>query len=110
MFRTLVLHKDDAGFRAGIEMLDDVRLPPLGDGEVRVAVEYSTLNCKDGLVLTSQGPVVRVWPDGDRRQWRRHRGLRAGAGGRPAGHVARDLDLALLERISCSKVQAQTRP
>ena len=62
MFRALVLHKDEAGFRAGIESLDDARLPALAEGEVRVAVEYSTLNYKDGLALTNHGPVVRTWP------------------------------------------------
>ena len=62
MFKALVLHKDDAGFRAGIESLDDTRLAPLGDGDVRIAVDYSTLNYKDGLALTNKGPVVRLWP------------------------------------------------
>ena len=62
MFTALVLHKDEAGFRAGIESLDDARLPPLADGEVLVAVEYSSLNYKDGLAFDEQGPVVRVWP------------------------------------------------
>jgi acrylyl-CoA reductase (NADPH) len=62
MFEALVLHKDDAGFRAGLETLDDARLPPLIDGDVRIAVAYSTLNYKDGLALTDKGPVVRTWP------------------------------------------------
>jgi acrylyl-CoA reductase (NADPH) len=62
MFKALVLHKDDGGFRAGIESLDDSRLPALGDGDVLVGVEYSTLNYKDGLALTNKGPVVRAWP------------------------------------------------
>ena len=62
MFNALVLRKDDAGFRAGIETLDDAALPPLGDGDVLVGVEYSTLNYKDGLALTQRGPVVRTWP------------------------------------------------
>ena len=62
MFRALVLHKDDAGFRAGIESLDDSRLPALGEGDVRLAVEYSTLNYKDGLALTNKAPIVRTWP------------------------------------------------
>ena len=62
MFNALVLRKDDAGFRAGIETLDDAALPPLGDGDVLVGVEYSTLNYKDGLALTQRGPVVRSWP------------------------------------------------
>jgi acrylyl-CoA reductase (NADPH) len=62
MFRALVLHKDETGFRAGLERLDDERLSPLADGDVRLAVEYSTLNYKDGLALTNKGPVVRAWP------------------------------------------------
>jgi acrylyl-CoA reductase (NADPH) len=62
MFRALVLHKDEAGFRAGIESLDDGRLPALAEGAVLVAVEYSTVNYKDGLALTNKGPVVRTWP------------------------------------------------
>ena len=62
MFQALLLHKDDAGFRAGLEMLDGSRLAPLGEGDVRVAIEYSTLNYKDGLALTNTAPVVRTWP------------------------------------------------
>lgn len=62
MFKALVLHKDDAGFRAGLETLEESRLPALGDGDVLIAVEYSTLNYKDALALTNKGPVVRHWP------------------------------------------------
>jgi acrylyl-CoA reductase (NADPH) len=62
MFQALMLRKDDAGFRAGIETLTDADLPTLGDGDVLVGVEYSTLNYKDGLALTQRGPVVRSWP------------------------------------------------
>jgi len=62
MFNALWLQKDDAGFRAGVEPLADERLPALGEGDVKVAIEYSTLNYKDGLALTNKGPVVRLWP------------------------------------------------
>ena len=62
MLQALLLHKDDAGFRAGLETLDEARLPPLGDGDVRLIIEYSTLNYKDALALTNTGPVVRTWP------------------------------------------------
>ena len=62
MFQALLLHKDDAGFRAGLETLEEARLPPLGDGDVRLIIEYSTLNYKDALALTNTGPVVRTWP------------------------------------------------
>jgi acrylyl-CoA reductase (NADPH) len=62
MFEAVYLQKDDAGFRASIESLPDDCLPALADGEVRLAVEYSTLNYKDGLAVTHRGPVVRSWP------------------------------------------------
>ncbi len=59
MFKALLLEKDDTGFRAGLTMLDESRLP---DADVLVQPEYSSLNYKDGLALTNRSPVVRVWP------------------------------------------------
>ena len=59
MFKALLLEKDDAGFRAGMAMLDESRLP---DADVLVQPIYSTLNFKDGLALTNKSPVVRAWP------------------------------------------------
>ena len=62
MFKALLLHKDEAGFRAGIESIDDARLPAAQAGDVLLGVEYSTLNYKDALALSNRGPVVRTWP------------------------------------------------
>ncbi len=60
MFRALVVEKDEAGnTHAGVQQLDEARLPA---ADVTVAVEYSTLNYKDGLCLGSGGGMVRVWP------------------------------------------------
>ena len=59
MFKALLLEKDDAGFRAGMAMLDESRLP---DADVLVQPIYSTLNFKDGLAVTNKSPVVRAWP------------------------------------------------
>ncbi len=59
MFKSLQLNKSDAGFSAAITDTEVAQLPA---GEVQVAVEYSTLNYKDGLAITNQGPVVRSWP------------------------------------------------
>lgn len=60
MFRAMVVEKDEAGATsAGVQMLDDARLPA---GDVTVAVEWSTLNYKDGLCLGSGGGMVRAWP------------------------------------------------
>ena len=61
--QALWLTKDDAaGFLARVESMPDSRWPALADGEVRLAVEYSTLNYKDALALTNRSPVVRTWP------------------------------------------------
>ena len=58
MFSALVLD-NSAGFSASVQQVDESRLPT---GDVTVAVEYSTLNYKDGLAITNKGPVVRHWP------------------------------------------------
>jgi acrylyl-CoA reductase (NADPH) len=62
VFNALWLTKEEGAFRASLESLSEDRLPALGDGDVLVAVEYSTLNYKDGLALTNKSPVVRTWP------------------------------------------------
>jgi len=55
-FRALVLHEDGGKTVPRLEAVDEMRLPP---GEVTVAVEYSTLNYKDAMVLEGLGPLVR---------------------------------------------------
>lgn len=60
MFRALVVEKDDEGrTAAAVRELDDSRLP---EGEVTVAVEYSTVNYKDGLCIGPGGGLVRQYP------------------------------------------------
>ena len=59
MFTALLLEKTDDGFRHGITRLAEEQLP---DREVTVAVEYSTVNYKDGLAICNGAPVVRNWP------------------------------------------------
>lgn len=58
MFQALVLEKEPA-FSAAVREVDDGFLP---DGDVTVAIEYSTLNYKDALAITNKSPVVRSWP------------------------------------------------
>ena len=58
MFKALQLTKSDT-FNAQVVDLDEAALP---DGDVTVAIEYSTLNYKDGLAITNKSPVVRNWP------------------------------------------------
>ena len=59
MFKALIADKDDTGVHARIEEISEDRLPP---GDVLVDVEYSTVNYKDGLCLTTGGGLVRTWP------------------------------------------------
>lgn len=59
MFRALLIEKDEAGQRAAVKSVEDALL---GEGEVTVRVEYSTINYKDGLAITGKAPVVRKFP------------------------------------------------
>ncbi len=58
-FNALVLNKDDDGVSSSIQSLTVDDLP---EGDVTVAVDYTTLNYKDGLVLMGQGGLVRNYP------------------------------------------------
>jgi acrylyl-CoA reductase (NADPH) len=58
MYQALVLEKTPE-FSATVREVDDAFLP---EGDVTVAIEYSTLNYKDGLAITNKSPVVRSWP------------------------------------------------
>jgi acrylyl-CoA reductase (NADPH) len=59
MFKALVLNKQDDRVTAAVEEVDEARLP---EGDVTVAVEYSTLNYKDGLIIRNKAPLVRAYP------------------------------------------------
>ena len=59
-FRALVIDKaEDGTITHEIKTLDESALPA---GDVTVAVEYSTLNYKDGLCLGGLGGLVRDYP------------------------------------------------
>ena len=60
MFKALVVRKDDEGKTAA--NVEDMTLDQLPEGEVTVAIEYSTVNYKDGLCLGSGGGLVRNYP------------------------------------------------
>src|SRR6185369_4239373 len=59
MFKGIQITKDEAGYRAAVQDLDEAQLP---EGDVTVKVAWSTLNYKDGLALTGKLPVVRSFP------------------------------------------------
>ena len=59
-FNALVVEKDDEGkTSASVQQIDTSRLPV---GDVKVAVEYSTVNYKDGLCIGPGGGLVRNYP------------------------------------------------
>jgi acrylyl-CoA reductase (NADPH) len=61
MFNAILLNKNEDGSTAAqLTSLDDAQLP--ADGDVTVAIDYSTINYKDGLAITGKAPVVRKWP------------------------------------------------
>lgn len=59
MFQALVLNQEEKRTIASIESVDEAQLP---EGDVLVAVDYSSINYKDGLAITGAGPVVRQFP------------------------------------------------
>ncbi len=59
MFKALVVDTNGAAVNASLQSLDEASLPA---GNVRVAVEYSTVNYKDGLVVAGQGGLVKRYP------------------------------------------------
>ncbi|HEV7612618.1 MAG TPA: MDR family oxidoreductase [Steroidobacteraceae bacterium] len=59
MFKAMVVDKAGGSVSAAVQELDEAHLPP---GNVSVAVEYSTVNYKDGLVATGAGGLVKQYP------------------------------------------------
>ncbi|MEM6664700.1 MAG: alcohol dehydrogenase catalytic domain-containing protein, partial [Pseudomonadota bacterium] len=59
-FKALMVTKEDDGpAKAEVTEIEEASLP---EGDVTVAVEYSTLNYKDGLCITASGGLVRNFP------------------------------------------------
>jgi acrylyl-CoA reductase (NADPH) len=61
MIKALIVDQaDDDSVSASIREIEASQLPD--DGEVDIAVEYSTINYKDGLCLNGLGRLVRTYP------------------------------------------------
>jgi acrylyl-CoA reductase (NADPH) len=58
-FRAIVVDKAESGQTIRLTDFDE---KDLMDGDVTVAVEWSTVNYKDGLAVTGKAPVVRRFP------------------------------------------------
>jgi acrylyl-CoA reductase (NADPH) len=57
--RAVQIVKDEAGQRAELTEIPD---DEIGDGDVTIAIEYSTVNFKDGLGVTGAVPVIERFP------------------------------------------------
>jgi len=58
-FRAVVIEKSDTGQTVALKSFSE---SDLMEGDVTLRVTHSTVNYKDGLALTGQGPVVRRFP------------------------------------------------
>jgi acrylyl-CoA reductase (NADPH) len=58
-FKAIVIEKADKAQTVSVTDFDESKLM---DGDVTVAVQWSTLNYKDGLAITGRVPVVRRFP------------------------------------------------
>ncbi len=61
MFNALVVNKDEESGKTSAAV-QQLSLEDLPEGEVTVAVEYSTVNYKDGLCIGPGGGLVRKYP------------------------------------------------
>ncbi len=58
-FKAIRIDKAEKGTTVALTQFDDAELM---EGDVTIAVEWSTLNYKDGLAVTGKAPVVRRFP------------------------------------------------
>jgi len=58
-FKAILIEKSDGGQKVGLTDFDEANLM---EGNVKIVVEWSTVNYKDGLALTGKAPVVRRFP------------------------------------------------
>ena len=54
--KALVLDQIDNRTVAAVKAID---LPALTEGDVRVAIDWSSLNYKDALAITGKGKIIR---------------------------------------------------
>jgi acrylyl-CoA reductase (NADPH) len=59
MFKALLLENANGAVSAAVVPIEESRLPA---GNVTVAVEYSTVNFKDGMIVSGVGGLVKTYP------------------------------------------------
>lgn len=58
-FKAILVSKADSSLATDLVTLSDA---DLGEGDVTVAVEYSTVNYKDGLAISGRGNIIQAFP------------------------------------------------
>ena len=61
MFKALMLKKNEENKKA-IGIVEEINTSDLPEGDVLVKINYSTLNYKDSLAITSSSPIIRNFP------------------------------------------------
>ena len=59
MFNAIVIDKVEGNYQTALVAQDESALP---EGDVTVAIDYSSINYKDALAITGRGPIVRKFP------------------------------------------------
>ncbi|MBR0568904.1 oxidoreductase [Azoarcus sp. L1K30] len=59
MFNAILVDKGEGGYVASLAAVEDARLP---EGDVTVRITYSTVNYKDGLLMTGRIPLISHFP------------------------------------------------
>lgn len=59
MFRAIQVNQVNGFYQAELKEIDNAELP---EGNVTVRIDYSTVNYKDGLLITGRIPLVRKFP------------------------------------------------
>lgn len=57
--KALVLEQQENQTLAEVK---DIELPPLAEGDIRVDIDWSSLNYKDALAITGKGKIIRQFP------------------------------------------------
>ena len=59
MFNALMLDRQDKKIVAEVCQIDESQLP---NEDVLVAIDYSSINYKDGLAITGKGRIIKTFP------------------------------------------------
>ncbi len=57
--RAILVNKDDDGYRAEVTEVSELDMP---EGDVTVAIDYSTINFKDSMAIIGSTPIIRDFP------------------------------------------------